>query len=257
MTIRSNLITQEEMAAINGPVAREDGTLICVNNMDSGWQYSIEKPNFEVVKGNVHQTSQQARNELISRLPAHEQEIWKRPHNDLAAGTPWFGQRVGDVSVSTEAVFARAAYTQNNTLTQQSLPRIQRPNAYDVAGNSLANFAARAGNVTYLQEFLKQKTVKIVKRNNIVDNSPAHFAATSGNDTVQKIITLNSQSFPVMSKNKFGNSALDLLNEKQKLEVLPKLVQSPLLKTRVVIPQQDSPTPQRQQQQDKSKKIER
>lgn len=252
MSTRSNLITQEEMAAINGPVAREDGTLVCVNNLSTGWQYSIENPNFEMQRGSIHPTSQLARDELIPLLPAQEQELWKQPHNDLAPGTPWFGQRVGQVNVSTEAVFVRAAYTQNNTLTQQSMPRIQRPNGYDLAGNSLTHYAARVGNVTYLEEFLKQKTVK---RSNVAGNSPSHFAATSPHDTLGKLVVLNQQAFPIMSKNNQGVSAMDMLDKTQVLELLPQLKHtktsfstSPLLKNKVIVPQR---------QQDKDRKIER
>ena len=201
----NNIITKEEMAAINGPMARDDGSLVAVLPHQHAWKYTVQPADLSAqpTVSQDYQTSLQARQALMRHLNAAEKKIWQEPYKELNVGEPWRTLKVGNVQVSNEAVFVRACYTKNEFLANQVVGEFKRRYASDHVGNTIAHYAALAS-PQLLEKFNTLHKVNF-RRININKQSPAHFA--QGNkDKVEYIIKNNGSAF---QKDKFGHSAVN------------------------------------------------
>lgn len=210
--IESNLITKEEMAAINGPMARDDGSLVTVVPTKNAWQYIIQPADLTQPKSlsSEFKTSLEARKALLPHLNASEQKMWQEPYKELNVGEPWRKLKIGNTNVSNEGVFVRACYTGNEFLANQVVGEFKRRYAADSAGNSVSHYAALASE-QLLKKFNDIHSVNF-RRSNINKQTPAHF--TQGHmGKLEYIVSKNGSAF---QKDAFQKSALDTLSKDQK-----------------------------------------
>lgn len=210
--IESNLITKQEMAAINGPMARDDGSLVTVVPTKNAWQYVIQPADLTQPKSlsSEFKTSLEARKALLPHLNASEQKMWQEPYKELNVGEPWRKLRIGNTNVSNEGVFVRACYTGNEFLANQVVGEFKRRYAADSAGNSVSHYAALASE-QLLKKFNDIHSVNF-RRSNTNKQTPAHFA--QGN--MEKLEYIVSKNGSVFQKDAFQKSPLDTLNKDQK-----------------------------------------
>lgn len=214
--IESNLITKEEMAAINGPMARDDGSLVTVMPTKNAWQYVIQPADFSQPKtvSQEFKTSLDARQALLPHLNSSEQKMWQEAYKELNVGEPWRKLKIGNTNVSNEGVFVRACYTGNEFLANQVVGEFKRRYAADSAGNSVSHYAALCSE-QLLKKFNDIHSVNF-RRSNTNKQTPAHFA--QGN--MGKLEYITSKNGSVFQKDAFQKTPLDALNTDQKNHII-------------------------------------